>query len=119
MRVECSRFTSRFEEVRVVDRKTGAKDKKKTTRKMPSMKRMERDIRFILMDLMALSDSDSVRVAAAKALLDRIHKDQGEDADASSGKAEERKAAIEEASRLLDELAVAQSRGARRKAALA
>lgn len=80
---------------------------------------MERDVRFVLMDLMATSDSDSVRVAAAKALMDKVNKEQGEVTDEQERRTKERDDAIAEAGRLLVELAALKSYGARHKAKVA
>ncbi|MDD3182368.1 MAG: hypothetical protein PHD48_06160 [Alphaproteobacteria bacterium] len=93
--------------------------KKKSSRRMPSITRIERDVRFVLMDLMSGSESDSVRVAAAKALMDRVNKEQGEDTDEQDRHTKERDDALAEAGRLLAELTASQSFGARRKAKVA
>lgn len=58
-----------------------------------------------LLELMRQSDSDSVRVAAAKALMDsKLHHDAGED-EAEQREEEEREAALAEASKILAEFA--------------
>jgi hypothetical protein len=67
------------------------------------------EVQVVLLELMKDSESDSVRVAAAKALMDRVKADEEEIDDVGRREAEERVAAIAEARALLDELAVAKS----------
>jgi hypothetical protein len=68
---------------------------------------------------MCTAESDSVRVSAARALMDKVNKDQEDKGHDSQPKAEERDAAIAEARRLLADIAAAQSKRARRKAKMA
>lgn len=98
---------------------TAAPPKKKTSRRLPSAAKIERDIRFVLMDLMASSASDAVRVAAAKALMDKVNKEQGDETDEQERRSKERDDALAEAGRLLAELAALKSFGARHKAKVA
>ena len=68
-------------------------------------------VREVLLELMAHSESDSVRVAAAKALMDKIKK--GEEAEHGKRQDEEKHAdAVQEAEDLLEEIAREKSGGA-------
>lgn len=71
----------------------------------------EARVRAVLMELMCESESDSVRVAAAKALLDKILKDEEEGEGAQRHEDQEHAAALAEARALLSELADAKSGG--------
>ena len=111
----------RRKSARKPEAKAGAQEKKvrAKTERIRGAKRMEREIRAVLMDLMCTAESDAVRVSAARALMDRVNKEQEDKADDGEHKEQERNAAVAEASKLLAELAVSVSKGARRKAKVA
>lgn len=71
-------------------------------------------IRAVLLELMCASESDSVRVAAAKALMDKLKNsgDANEDDEAQTNEDEQhRQAALEEARKLLAAFEQAKSNG--------
>ena len=72
---------------------------------------VEAQVRATLLHLMSASGSDSVRVAAAKALMDKLLQTDQEGDDARQHENEERAAAIDEARALLAELAEIKSGG--------
>jgi hypothetical protein len=86
----------------------GKKKPEKTGRCPP---KIEAQVQAVLLELMRASESDSVRVAAAKALIDKIRQNDPEADDVKQREDEERAAAIVEARALLGELAEAKSRG--------
>lgn len=81
-------------------KKTASKDKPKIA---PDM---EERIFNTLLEVMNGSDSDSVRVAAAKALMDRILRNHAEDENADRHDDEEYQDLLAEAHALLEECAV-------------
>jgi len=91
---------------RITSSRTGLKVK---TQKSPSASEIEKQLRQVLFELLSESESDSVRVAAAKALADRLDKGKREANAGKEGKlkreAEEHKDAVEAAARLLTEIA--------------
>lgn len=85
-------------------------------KKKPKGKRasdIEEQVRETLLQLMCESESDSVRVAAAKALMDKLLQGEQEVDEARKNEEDERAAAISEARALLAELAEAKSGGVR------
>ncbi|HBM91317.1 MAG TPA: hypothetical protein DD400_05535 [Rhodospirillaceae bacterium] len=93
--------------------RTASSPKKKITKKIKKKKlrpfeEVDQRVSKVLMELMSASDSDSVRVAAAKALMDKIRKSEKEE-EAELQNDQEQDAAILEAQSLLDALASAKS----------
>lgn len=91
----------------VLKKGTGKQSLKKAgklgAQKIGAVEGMERHVREVLMELMASSASDSVRVAAAKALMDKLGKD-GDDVLTQAAR-KKRLAAVREAQKLLEEIA--------------
>ncbi|MDD2324573.1 MAG: hypothetical protein PHW63_00975 [Alphaproteobacteria bacterium] len=81
--------------------------------RLPSPRQIEREVKAVLTELMRGSDSDTIRIAAAKALMEKIGK-RNDEGDALANDSEERQAAINEARELLVRLASAPSGGVRR-----
>lgn len=67
-----------------------------------------------LLELMQSSDSDSVRVSAARTLIDQIREDHARADATAADAAQDRAAALAELADLLDELAAAKSGGTAR-----
>ncbi|MGE0109115.1 MAG: hypothetical protein AB7S81_05040 [Bdellovibrionales bacterium] len=86
------------------------KDKKTNKTEAWPFAEVEARIRQVLLELMAGSESDSVRVAAAKALMDKMKK--GDEAEDDKRQQEEEHAAIVlEAQKLLEEIVCAKIGG--------
>lgn len=66
---------------------------------------LENQVRDTLLDLMSGSESDSVRVSAAKALMDKILQNAAESEEGRRNDELQRRAAISEARDLLEKLA--------------
>jgi len=95
-------------------------EKPKKKKRVMGLKRLEAEVKRVLMQLMSESQSDAVRVAAAKALMDKINKQQEEGGDdVQHDEATERSAAVAEARELLAELAALKSARASRKGTVA
>ena len=88
--------------------KCDAEKKKKRKRRLRT-ERLEKEVHGVLMALMCESGSDSVRVAAAKAILERINKEQEDDDDDEQEKQRERDEYLAEARGLLAALAALKS----------
>ena len=91
--------------------RAGEKKKKKVSSPKKGVRDVEEKVRATLLGLMSESDSDSVRVAAAKALMDKMLQSDLEADDGRRHEEEERAAAVAEARGILAELAEAKSRG--------
>lgn len=72
---------------------------------------IEEHVRQVLVELLEASESDSVRVAAAKALMDRIDKRKNNDKKENKEDKADRDATINEAYKLLAEITCIKSGG--------
>ncbi len=104
-------------------KKTKAKKKKPATRKKKetvSFREMTSRVRAVLLELMCSSESDSVRVAAAKALMDKLEKGseakRSDESDALNKR--ERAELLDEARELLAAFAEEKSGGSSGAASL-
>lgn len=93
--------------------------KKKAQGKTPTPRQIERQIKLVLTQLLKDSDSDTIKIAAAKALMEKITKKPEDDKEAKAHEHEEHTAALAEARALLAELAAARTGGDARKAQVA
>lgn len=87
--------------------------------KTSQTREVEEQVRATLLQLMSASDSDSVRVSAARTLMDKLIVDKRGEDDARQHEDDERAAAIIEARALLAELAERISGGAGEPVAMA
>ena len=82
---------------------------KKAATRVPTPRQIERQVKLVLTELMNGSESDTVRVAAAKALIDKLAKKPDDETKGDPNDQEEHNAALLEARELLAQLAAAQS----------
>ncbi|MCL2469817.1 MAG: hypothetical protein FWF24_06280 [Alphaproteobacteria bacterium] len=80
--------------------------------------RLAQRVRAVLTELMESAESDSVRIAAAKALMERVTKTTQDEEQSQDNEQQERQQAIIEARTLLAELAFNKSSGFPRAPAL-
>lgn len=99
----------------VGEAETGDDDNKKIPARRgrpPQIKTIRARVQAVLLELMAESESDAVRVSAAKTLLDKLKLYEKDDDTKEGSKASNgRESAVKEAAILLEQLAAAKSGG--------